>query len=203
MAISSSVNLQVPSPAARRHKTTLCRSPAAISDGDRSWTLPASLGQSAYVSIMCCGRAPTTPPTTRTPSSINSLDASQIPRLGSCQARWIFRSGRTPCQVDPRKQAAVVRDVELGSTRWENVPGVAWLGKEGQAARLRKELWGEAVDFSFRGRPLAMKMYFASMNRRIRNIMTVFFSFSPETIRVSMLKNFSYSSEVSMDHPYL
>jgi hypothetical protein len=62
--------------------------------------------------------------------------------------------------VDPRKQAAVVRDVELGSTRWENVPGVAWLGKEGQAARLRKELWGEAVDFSFSGSTISYENVF-------------------------------------------
>jgi hypothetical protein len=37
--------------------------------------------------------------------------------------------------VDPRKQAAVVRDVELGSARWANVSGgVVGEGRPGGAA---------------------------------------------------------------------
>jgi hypothetical protein len=36
----------------------------------------------------------------------------------------------------------------------------AWLGKEGQVARLRKELWGEADDFSFSGSTISYENVF-------------------------------------------
>jgi hypothetical protein len=53
-----------------------------------------------------------------------------------------------------------VCDVEQGSARWANVSGVAWLGKECQAARLRKELWGEVVVFSFSGSTISYENVF-------------------------------------------